>query len=359
MTESTPHDAKPKGRFLQWFLGDRGARWGTDPGEYTPALVEETVSSMGRLFGPGCYFGLEIEGWENIPSAPAMLVSNHSGGTTIPDVWGLLIGWYRHFGANRPCHPLAHEIILSTELTARFFSKRGVLKANPRVAEDVLTNFGRDLLVMPGGDIDTWRPYSERYKARFGGRRGYARLALRTGAKVIPVANAGAHETLLVLTDGRKFARAIGLPDVARAEIFPVHLSLPWGLGIGPLPHLPTPATLRYKIGAPVEVPAGVVPGVEPTSEQVDAYATRVEAAVQSLLDKLRDEEEDRLAASRAHDEYVHLPHGRDVRSSLSRATERLSNLGQMAASIDLGQVAQAMEGLRSTLLEHFPPSIR
>ncbi|MEZ4313376.1 MAG: hypothetical protein R3F14_35590 [Polyangiaceae bacterium] len=251
---------------------------------------------MGRLFGPGRYFGLEVQGWENVPASPAMLVSNHSGGTTIPDVWGLLIAWYRQFGTERPCHPLAHEIILGTETTARFFSRRGVLKAHPGVAADVLTNFRRDLLVMPGGDLDTWRPYKERYTVRFGGRRGYARLALRTGVRVIPVANAGAHETLMVLTDGRKIARALGLYDVARAEIFPVHLSLPWGLGIGPLPHLPTPAKLRYKLGAPVEIPAGVQIGAEPTDEQVIAYDEAVQAAVQRQLDELRREDEEARA---------------------------------------------------------------
>src|SRR5262245_52612618 len=127
MSESTPRTTTPKGNLLKWFLGDRGAHWGTDAGEYNPAAVEETLSSMGRLFGPGRYFGLEVHGFENVPDSPAMLVSNHSGGTTIPDVWGLLIGWYRHFGTGRPVHPMAHEIILGTALTARLFTNRGVL----------------------------------------------------------------------------------------------------------------------------------------------------------------------------------------------------------------------------------------
>ena len=349
MTESTPHasnpeirgegprradaaHSQPKGRFLKWFLGDRGARWGTDPGEYRPSCVQETVSSMGRLFGPGCYFGLDVQGWENVPPAPAMLISNHSGGTTIPDVWGLLIAWYRHFGTERPVHPLAHEIILGTELTARFFSQRGVLKAHPGVAADVLTRFRRDVLVMPGGDLDTWRPYSQRYTVRFGGRRGYARLALRTGVPVIPVANAGAHETLLVLTDGRKFARAVGLYDVARAEIFPVHLSLPWGLGIGPLPHLPTPARLRYKIGKPVEVPEGVVLGQEPTDDQVREYDARVQAEVQGLLDQLREEDE---AA-------------RQQRSALNAIPRKAGPLGIPAFS------QSVLSGIRASLASFF-----
>jgi 1-acyl-sn-glycerol-3-phosphate acyltransferase len=334
MAETTPQASSPKGSFLKWFLGDRGARWGTDPGEYNPTAVEETVSSMGRLFGDGCYFGLEIQGWENVPATPAMLVSNHSGGTTIPDVWGLLIGWYRHFGTQRPIHPLAHEIILGTEVTARYFSRRGVLKANPAVAADVLTRFRRDLLVMPGGDLDTWRPYSERYSVRFGGRRGYARLALRSGVPVVPVANAGAHETLFVLTDGRKIARALGLYDVARAEIFPVHLSLPWGLAFGPLPHLPTPARLRYKIGKPVELPPGAVHGQEPTDEQAGEYAARVESAVQGLLNQLRADDE----VVRAH-----------------KATARHNAHADWGKGTGLSGLSQAfVSGLRASLTERF-----
>ncbi len=241
------------------------------------------------LFGPGRYFRLDAHGWEHVPDAPVMIVSNHSGGTTIPDVWGFLAGWYRRFGAHRPIHPMAHEIILSTEATGRFFGTRGVLRANHALASDVLTHWRRDLMVMPGGDIDTWRPYSERYSVRFGGRKGYARLALKAGVPVVPVANAGAHETLFIITDGRAIARKMGLHELMRAEIFPIHLSFPWGLAIGPWPHIPMPAKLRYRIGAPVPAPEGAEPGQEPTSEQVDEYDRRVREAVQRLLDMLRD----------------------------------------------------------------------
>ncbi|HRG98734.1 MAG TPA: hypothetical protein PLR99_20925, partial [Polyangiaceae bacterium] len=73
--------------------------------------------------------------------------------------------------------------------------------------------------------------------------------ALEARVPIVPVAHAGAHETLRVLTDGHRFARAVGLQRFARAEIFPVHLSLPWGLAIGPWPHIPLPTTLRYRFG--------------------------------------------------------------------------------------------------------------
>jgi hypothetical protein len=104
----------------------------------------------------------------------------------------------------------------------------------------------------------------------------------------VPVANAGAHETLVVLTDGRPVARALRLPELARAEIFPIHLSLPWGLAVGPWPHLPTPARLRYRIGPPILPPAGLAPGADPPEELVQAVDAEVRAAVQRLLDELR-----------------------------------------------------------------------
>jgi 1-acyl-sn-glycerol-3-phosphate acyltransferase len=264
--------------------------WGRNPLEFDPAATQQTVDRAGSLFGPGRYFGLEIEGegFANVPSGPSMVVSNHSGGTTIPDVWGFLIAWYRHFGVERPIHPMAHEIILSNRFTGVYFAKRGVLRGGRAIALSALREHGHDLMVMPGGDRDTWRPYSKRYEVCFSGRSGYARMAIQAGVPIVPVANAGAHETLIVLTDGRPFARAIGLHAFARAEVFPVHLSLPWGLAVGPWPHLPTPVTLRYRIGAPIMPPAHPDPEREPDEEQVRALDAEVQAAVQRLLDELK-----------------------------------------------------------------------
>jgi 1-acyl-sn-glycerol-3-phosphate acyltransferase len=263
--------------------------WGTDPAEYDPEAVRQTLPKIKRLFGPGRYFSVDVQGWHHVPEAPVMIVSNHSGGTTIPDVWGFLSAWYQNFGVHRPLHPMAHEVILSTQLTGEFFAKRGVLRGSRELANTVLRKFRRDLMVMPGGDLDTWRPYAERYQVRFSGRTGYARTALRARVPIVPVAHAGAHETLIVLSDGRKLARALRLPELARASIWPVHLSLPWGLAIGPWPHIPTPARLRYRIGSPIMPPAGLGPGEEPSEEMVREHDAEVQAAVQRLLDDLKE----------------------------------------------------------------------
>jgi len=253
--------------------------WGADPSVYDPRAVERTLRWMGLVFGERRWFRLDARGFENVPRAPVMLVSNHSGGTTIPDTWGFAFAWYRRFGVARPLHFMTHEMILATETTGRFFAQRGALRASSAAAREALLGHGRDVIVMPGGDVDAWRPHRRRYDVEFAGRTGYARLALELGVPIVPVANAGPHDTLFVISDGRRLARALGLHRIARAEIWPLHVSLPWGLALGPWPHLPIPARFRYRIGPPIR-PAGTVTAL-------DAH---VRDAVQSLLDELAAE---------------------------------------------------------------------
>ena len=275
----------------RWVRGESRAQWGRAPEHFDAPTVAETVEALsGPVFGPCGWFRVDVRGVENLPPAPVMIVSNHSGGTSIPDVWGFLWSWYRSIGTGRPLHASGHEMLFANDRLGGWLARRGVVQANPGTGLDVLTRWRRDLMVMPGGDRDIWRPYSRRYRVEFAGRTGYARLALQARVPIVPLANAGAHETLIVLSDGHRFARAVGLRALVRTEVFPVHLSLPWGLGIGPWPHIPVPTTLRYRLGEPIPVPAELGPGDAVTDAMVLAHDARVRAAVQSLLDGLRAE---------------------------------------------------------------------
>ncbi|MBL8923620.1 MAG: 1-acyl-sn-glycerol-3-phosphate acyltransferase [Myxococcaceae bacterium] len=273
---------RPRSQLFKALRDVLGGDLGDEPAAFRQDAVARVVETIGRAFGPGGWLEATVRGFEHVPASPAMLVSNHSGGTLIPDVWGFAIAWYRHFGTNRPLHILGHELLFSTRASARFFSSCGVLRATPEVATEVLGDLKRDLLVLPGGDRDAWRPYRDRYRVNFAGRTGYARVAHELQVPVVPVAHAGAHETLLVLSSGERLARWAGLHRFARAEIWPVHLSLPWGLAIGPLPHFPLPARLRYLVGAPVR-PAPLPYG----DDDVSAFDERVREAIQRQLDEL------------------------------------------------------------------------
>jgi 1-acyl-sn-glycerol-3-phosphate acyltransferase len=252
--------------------------YGRDPRALDPVAVERTVGRLRAAARWLPWLPVRATGLEHVPPPPAMIVMNHSGGTSIPDVWGFMYAWYSRFGVSRPLHPLAHEMVLGQPMTGPYFARRGVLLADRGVARAAL-ELGHDVLVLPGGDQDAWRPWSERWQVRFAGRRGYARLAVATGVPVVPVAHAGAHETLLVLFRGQRLARLAGLHRLTRAEIWPVHLSLPWGLAIGPLPHIPWPRRLRYQVGREMDPRA---------AGGVEALDAAVQAAVQRGLDELR-----------------------------------------------------------------------
>ncbi len=279
MTASTAPTRR--GWFSRWFdaLGNRAL--GTDPEAFEPQAVERAMGRLDWVFRS--WFPVRWQGFEHVPAGPLLVVANHSGGTTIPDTWGLVHGWYRQFGVARPLHPLAHEMVFTLRAVAEPFARGGVLRADKEVALRTLTELGRDVLVMPGGDVETWRPYRDRYRLRWGKRRGYARLALEAGVPILPIACAGAHETLRVLSDGRWLGRALGIYKLARSEVFPIHLSLPWGLGVGPLPHIPLPTRLRFRIGRPVLPPAEGLA----EEDRVARLDRAVRARMQTLLDEL------------------------------------------------------------------------
>jgi 1-acyl-sn-glycerol-3-phosphate acyltransferase len=278
----------PKSALARAF-GAWSSRWGRDVSAYDPQAVLDTLAVFDRLAAllPPL-FPLDVHGLERIPPSPALIVSNHSGGDMAIDAWGFVLTWYRRFGVQRPLHGLAHELVVGQPLTGPFFARRGVLAADPGLAKEVLLDARRDLMVMPGGGEETWRPYRDRYRVCFNGRRGYAKLALETGVPIVPVAHAGAHETLLVLSTGRRLARLLNIVRIGRAEIFPLHVSLPWGLAVGPFMHVPWPVRLSYWIGEPVRLPGVEGPLPSPPPELVDALDRRVRASIQEGLDVLR-----------------------------------------------------------------------
>ena len=263
--------------------------WGTNVSGFDAPFVDKVRSGARKVFGPGRYIDMSVRGLERMGSSPpVMLVSNHSGGTTTPDVWGLALAWYDHFGTTRPLHILAHDMLFALPQTARIFERMGVLRASTQTARNVLAS-GRDVLIYPGGDVEVWRPFSKRYEVDFGGRTGYARLALELNVPIVPVAHAGSHETLRVLTSGKWIARRLGLHRFARAEVWPISLALPWGIAFGPLPHIPWPGHFRYIFGEPIPPP-------DETANRATELDMRVRGAVQAQLEVLRQEDLQRRA---------------------------------------------------------------
>jgi 1-acyl-sn-glycerol-3-phosphate acyltransferase len=209
-----------------------------------PAIAARFAPLFDILFRR--YFRARCEGLENLPaSGAAILVANHSGALPY-DAIMLMRAVEREHPAHRPLRPLLEDAVFHVPYLGPFLNRLGAVRACPENAARLLER-GDLVCVFPEGLQGTGKPYRERYRLQRFGRGGFVKLALRTGAPLIPVAVVGAEEASPVLTRLPRLARAIGLPHV------PVTPTFPW---LGPLGLLPLPSKWTLRFGAPLDVAA-------------------------------------------------------------------------------------------------------
>lgn len=224
------------------------------------------------------YFRSRVEGVEHLSDEGSLLVSTHNGGIAMPDLYCLFVAYFRHFGLETPVYGLAHSFALKIPGFGPTISKFGAIPASRENASLVLRE-GFPLLVCPGGDEDSLKPFARRHEIRFGRRRGFIRLAIKEQVPLVPVVSVGAHETMMVLNDGRRLARSLMLDRLFRIKSAPLTLSFPQGLGIAGLGSLPLPAKIRSRVLEPIFLH-------EPPSAANDPE--RVEACFEHVRDKMQ-----------------------------------------------------------------------
>jgi 1-acyl-sn-glycerol-3-phosphate acyltransferase len=180
------------------------------------------------------------------------MVGNHNGGVMCPDSY-LWMAKYHTLNRQPPLLGLGHDTLaqFSNTRLGEFIASGGLIRADYASALRALQS-GYALMVYPGGDRDNHRAFRRRHVIDFFGRTGYLRLALEAGVPIVPLVSVGAHETLFILYDGQDWAERLGLTEKLRAHAFPVSLSLPWGLTIGPLPFMPLPAQITTQVLPPI-----------------------------------------------------------------------------------------------------------
>lgn len=230
------------------------------------------------------YHDVSITGLERLPEGRALVVGNHNGGTSTPDMFALMIAYWQRFGVDSPAYGLAHDLVFRVPVLATLLRRAGALPAGQSAALTALESEAK-VLVYPGGDLDAYKPWSRRHEVVFGARRGFVRLALRGRAPVVPVVSIGAHESFYVITDGADFARSSGWKRATRMEVVPVIAGLPWGLWVGPVPHIPPPMRMKIRVLDPITWPS-----LDPSAADDDATVTRCAAEVRSTMQRALDE---------------------------------------------------------------------
>ncbi|MDX6728902.1 MAG: hypothetical protein QOK49_3707, partial [Baekduia sp.] len=67
------------------------------------------------------YFRMEIEGWEQLPDPPVLVVGIHSGAPFVWDAWTVGIQWWRRFGTERVLHGTAHDALMAAPVIGDYF----------------------------------------------------------------------------------------------------------------------------------------------------------------------------------------------------------------------------------------------
>jgi 1-acyl-sn-glycerol-3-phosphate acyltransferase len=220
------------------------------------------------------YHRFEVHGLSALDRPGSALIAGYHGRPFASDLLMLQVHLLER-GVN--CRPIVHDSLAAAPGFRNIFEGMGFLQGEGPALEAAIAQ-GDKIIVTPGGARECTRDSKVRYRVDWGGRSGYARMALRYRLPIIPAGGSGIDDQYVSLIDGYNVARDFRLPK--KMTLF---------LGIGPLGLFPIsppfPVKITLRLGEPI------APDGDPDSQaDCDALHQRVVAAVQELLDIGRDE---------------------------------------------------------------------
>jgi 1-acyl-sn-glycerol-3-phosphate acyltransferase len=281
---------QPAGRGAPpWLLTPLAQRMAAAHGEPAmqrdPEFIRRQLPAIARYTS---YFTPEVRGLDRLPSdGPALVVGNHSCLFYMPEAWICGQAVLSRRGIAAPAYMLTYDLLLAVPGIGPALRRMGAVPASAGDAEQALAS-GACVMVYPGGDLEACRPWTDRNRIDFGGRKGFVRLALRTGVPVVPVVAHGGQHAVVVLTRGDRLARAAGLHSI-RIKVFPFLAGPPFGVTSILTPPLPMPAQLTVEF-LPALDWTGYGPGAADDPDVVSGCYDDITGRMQAALDRLAAE---------------------------------------------------------------------
>jgi len=175
----------------------------------------------------------------------------------------------------RVTRPLIEDFPWHLPYAGMLLRSLGCVRADQENAERLLRE-EQIVAVFPEGVKGIGKLFRDRYKLQRFGRGGFVKLAMRTGAPIIPAAIVGAEEAYPLLGKVTWLVRALGIP------YFPITPTFPW---LGLLGLVPLPSKWSIEFGDPIDMSeynadtAGDITVVNRITEQV-------RLAIQEMLDR-------------------------------------------------------------------------
>ncbi len=223
------------------------------------------------------WFRVQATGLENIPArGRALLVANHAG--SLPyDSAMVMHAVRRDHPARRDVRPLVEDTVFHLPFLGPIMNRIGGVRADPENAERLLKK-DELVAVFPEGEKGMGKLWKDRYRLQRFGRGGFVKLALRTGAPIIPVAVVGAEEASPMLGKVTWFAKNIGIPWI------PVTPTFPW---LGPAGLLPLPSKWFVQFGEPIDLGNAHGPAAAEDRLLVNKLAEQIRTQIQTMIDGL------------------------------------------------------------------------
>ena len=240
--------------------------WGFDEG-FADAVLPLLEAMYTR------WWRVQALGVSRVPAhGRALLVANHAG--ALPwDAAMIAVAVMREHPLPRHVRFLVLRWVIDLPWLSTAVRKLGGAVASPYNAVRLLEQ-EHLVAVFPEGERAIGKDWSERYRLRRFGRGGFAEIALRTGAPIVPVAVVGSEEIYPKLADLGPLARLIGAP------YFPITPTFP---ALGPLGAVPLPSRWRIEFCEPIET-ASLGPEAADDRHLVLELAERVRETIQERL---------------------------------------------------------------------------
>jgi len=162
---------------------------------------------------------------------------------------------------------LAEDQVFHSPMVGTLMNRLGAVRACPENALRLLDEL-RPVIVFPEGIHGLGKPFAQRYQLKRFGRGGFVKLALRTGAPIVPVAIVGAEETAPLL--GKIPAGFLGIPYL-------------------PVTPPPLPARWMIRFGEPIGM-GELPPEAADDMSQVQRLTERTRESIQGMLQALLKE---------------------------------------------------------------------
>lgn len=240
-----------------------GNEFGFDPFGLSKANLKYAITVARWMYRH--YFRAEAHGIENVPpDGRVLLVANHSGQLPFD---GLVIASACFLEPKQPrlVRAMVEFFVPTVPFASYLFSRWGQITGTPENCRRLLRT-EEAVLVFPEGARGISKPFNKRYQlADFG--KGFMRLALETGAPIVPVAVIGAEEQAPAV-NVRPLAKLLGMPA------FPL---VPYPPFIAPLP---LPVKYRLYFGEPMRFSGDPDDDEEVLDDKVKTVKNRIQSMI-------------------------------------------------------------------------------